>query len=427
MVDTRISEGYGIDAGTNTGRGLASELAGMTDESAQSSFGCSQEQIFSPIQIKKNAVNVSDELPAIRKITLTPGEKGNFGSRTSTPGEGGVVPYAEDLDPYFFGKFGEDDTAVVEKGDFALAIMKSDDEEDLAVARNNNVSEVRTMGLRGPLLMSGWGYDISDRPVPKVPPPPEEIPNPDYDAITNPNVSPTIPNPNYPPAKIPNPNFNNSEPPSASNPEEIDNPARDGDSFAFSKELGQDRSKWKTGPVHLMWDEDRQVWAGGLPMLMGVAIEDITAPEDPANPTEFKIEVLRYDKRDADGESEFTSQLKEVVVLKNRDPSVEQELITKNRKNPTENPLDPTADPPGKHSWPDNPSLVWVMAVKMNYEWVPFYVGCPDECQSPQHCADMYGDDPFYVNVYGEAVVSNPAHWVCEDGKCKFVRPVSGT
>ena len=87
---------------------------------------------------------------------------------------------------------------------------------------------MRTVGLKGPLLLSSWGYDMGGKPVP---------------------------------AK-----------------------SKEGDdSFRFKPFFAAQRSTWKTGPVHLLWDEERQVWTGGLPMLMGVATSDIEAPEDHAS------------------------------------------------------------------------------------------------------------------------------------------------
>ena len=331
MTETRPSQGYVIDAGTATGLGMASELAGMTDEAKTGSFGASDEQIFSPIQIKKNAQNANSNLPSMRQININSFELGNFASRSFTPGNGGVVPYAEDLDPYFFDKFGNNDTSIIEKSDFVFVVNESNDEPDLAVARNSDIFEVRTMGMRGPMLMSGWGYDVGDKPVPSL--------------------------------------------------------AQTGDnSFKFAAELGNDRTKWKSGPVHLMWDDERKVWTGGLPMLMGVAISDITAPPDPRSPTIFQMEVLR-----ADGSGPFVTlpNAPERVELSNYDPSIEQKLILADR------------DPDGTHDWVTNPSLVWVLAVKMNYTWIPFYVGCPPECVTNEHC----------VNIYGPG-------FECEEGDC---------
>ena len=77
-----------------------------------------------------------------------------------------------------------------------------------------------------------------------------------------------------------------------------------------------------------------------------------------------------------------------------------------------------TKDREGDHDWEENPSLVWVLAIKMNYTWIPFYVGCPDECKEPSHCVALYKDDPVYAGQPGAAEAKN---WECENGECVFV------
>lgn len=346
---TKATNGSLVDVGSNSAIGAAIQQAHQNEEQMRGHFGCSQEQILSPIQIKRSLSEASEDLPAIREITINESEKGNYASRTaSTAGMGGVVPYAEDLDPYFFNRFNGDDDSIVEDTYFNHCAMESDQPRDLKFNRNDNITEVRTLGLRGPMLMSGWGYDIGGKPVP---------------------------------AK-----------------------STEGDeSFEFADEMANDLTKWKSGPVDLMWDEERQVWAGGLPMLMGVATTDIEAPEDPTTPTQFTIEVLR--KGDDGAEPPFITLPggdPETVELHNFDPSLSQKMITKNRE--------------GDHDWEENPSLVWVLAIKMNYKWIPFYVGCPDECKAPEDCVALYQDDPAYAGQ-GADDVSN---WECEDGDCVF-------
>ena len=63
----------------------------------------------------------------------------------------------------------------------------------------------RTLGLRGPLVVVGWGYDTNDKPVPADP----------------------------------------------------------ADSNAFLKNHRKRQDKWKAGPVDLRWDDERKVWAAG--------------------------------------------------------------------------------------------------------------------------------------------------------------------
>jgi hypothetical protein len=63
----------------------------------------------------------------------------------------------------------------------------------------------RTLGLRGPLVVVGWGYDTNDKPVPADP----------------------------------------------------------ANSNAFLKNHRKRQDKWKAGPVDLRWDDERKVWAAG--------------------------------------------------------------------------------------------------------------------------------------------------------------------
>ena len=377
----RPRNGLIVETVVNTAQGAATQASSMKSDQFDTTFGCDLAQILSPLQIKKKAKDVKTDLPSMREIGINESEFGNFANRTFEPGEGGVVPYAEDLDPYFFNAWNPDSDHVVDDGDMNSVINKSDDDPDdpdLSVNKNTNINEVRTVGLRGPILVSGWGYDIGGKPVP---------------------------------AK-----------------------KKEGDdSFKFSNKLGFDRAEWKTGPVDLLWDDERQVWAGGLPMLMGVATSDIEAPDDPTKPTTFTMEILRKrgetsttetngngngssdDSSNGNGngngngtgasdESPFQTLpgKPEEVTLSNFDPSLSQKIITKNRE--------------GDHDWEENPSLVWVLAIKMNYTWIPFYVGCPDECKAPEDCVALYKDDPEYAGQGGDEA----KNWECEDGDCVF-------
>ena len=375
-----------VEAAVSTAQGIATQGASMKEEQFNATFGCDLAQIISPIQIKKKAKDVKTDIPSMREIGVNPSEFGNFANRTFEDGEGGVVPYAEDLDPYFFNSWNEDRESILDNSDMNSVINKSEDDPDdpdLAINKNTNINEVRSIGLKGPLLLSAWGYDVGGKPVP---------------------------------AK-----------------------EKEGDdSFRFSTKLAHDRAEWKTGPVDLLWDDERQVWAGGLPMLMGVATSDIEAPEDPTKPKEFTMEVLRkrgessetqtngngngngnggsgYSSNgngngngngtSASNESPFQTLpgKPEEVILSNFDPSLSQKMVTKNRE--------------GEHDWEKNPSLVWVLAIKMNYTWIPFYVGCPPECTEASHCVNLYKDDPAYKDRAG---AGDAVNWECEDGECVF-------
>ena len=76
-----------------------------------------------------------------------------------------VNPSAADLDPYFGPKsydgWGKVDYGVTIVDDFATV---SQGGNVMAFEDRNNTSEkskeYRTYGLRGPILLSGWGYDV---------------------------------------------------------------------------------------------------------------------------------------------------------------------------------------------------------------------------------------------------------------------------
>lgn len=116
------------------------------------------------------------------------------------------------------------------------------------------------------------------------------------------------------------------------------------------------RSYWKTGPVHLMWDDQRQVWCGGNQMVCGTLSGKIEAPSDPNNPTSFVVNLLRRDSRQAGSKPGVSVKLiplpyPETIEVVNRDPT-----------------LDYSGDESGK---------VFCICVRINYEWLPIWVSCP--------------------------------------------------
>ena len=126
-----------------------------------------------------------------------------------------------------------------------------------------------------------------------------------------------------------------------------------------------------------MWDNERKVWAGGLQMVCGVLTgSDITAPTDPKTPTSFKVKVLR--KKESEKGKAFADK-EETITCYNYDPSLSQSLVLKN-SNQEEN-------------WDTNPSMVWVMAVRINYEWIPYWVGCPE------------GEEPSAMVIGGDYII----------------------
>ena len=221
-------------------------------------------------------------------------EQGNFG-------DGSVGPTVHELDPYFTTVFGDDGTSFISNCDYNVVI--ADPATDTNLKKNEqraNIEGVRTQALRGPMILSGWGFDVGDMPTPAM----------------------------------------------------LGNP------FMFDPNMVNQRSYWKTGPVHLMWDDQRQVWCGGHQMVCGVLASNITAPNDPEDPTSFEVRIFRRDPRkraELPGISVHLDEtiLGEKIKVVNRDPSLEF----------SGNSLDQKG--------------VFCICVKINYEWLPIWVGCP--------------------------------------------------
>ena len=272
--------------------GAANAIQNLT-QSALSSL----EQFLSVVKIQKGHPPGA-ETPGFRSPDVS-GEVGVFG-------DGAVGPTLHDLDPYFPQKVIDGDTDGTQffvgndyqivanskvtstTGDFNVKKL-----DDLDPGSRAVIDWVQPMNaLRGPIIVSGWGYGMDDLPVPQK-------------------------GPNYP------------------------------DNVTFDQKMPHDRALWKTGPVHLMWDDERQVWQGGYPIVCGVVDGAITAPVDVCNPTEFTVNLFRNTQHLGGKLSDVTA---ETITVQNRDPSLEQ---------------DATAN------------AIFCMAIKLNYEWLPLWVGCP--------------------------------------------------
>lgn len=208
------------------------------------------------------------------------------------------LPTAVDLNPYFPPIDGiyklPEDKAVT---DYSIAGIGSDREnQDLQHPTNKDIDSVQVMSaLRGPVLLSGWGYDLVESPTPHK----------------------------------------------AGAREFLDNTTID-------------RTLWKSGPLHLMWDEEREVWAGGLNFLEGVLKTNITAPTSPDKFTSFTINVRRqqFNRNGATGLLQGWNDESEEITCRNRDPSLK---IT------------------------NKPGKILVIVMRINYEWRPIWVSCPDD------------------------------------------------
>lgn len=157
-----------------------------------------------------------------------------------------------------------------------------------------SISTVGVAHFRGPMIMSGWGSDMADRPVPHV----------------------------------------------------------GGDPFTADPELLNNRGVWKAGPVAMLWDRDRKVWSMGHHMICGVAMQKISAPTTPCSPTYFNIKVFR-DTSESSPPNLSANKLSETATITNRDISLTQDYVE---------------------------DLIFVVAARINYEWLPVWVGCPEQC-----------------------------------------------
>lgn len=125
-----------------------------------------------------------------------------------------VSPTSFDLDPYFF--FQTNDYALTVRGGNTTDLNHSKDP-----LPSGNSRSVQAMVQKGPMYLSGWGYDICGLPVPAD--------------------------------KFP------------------------GKGRSFDMRAANNRGLWKTGPVDLRWDDDRKVWVGGPEVIEGKMLTPLPA------------------------------------------------------------------------------------------------------------------------------------------------------
>lgn len=271
----------------------------------------SQEQMFSITQINKNKFDSSTFYPHFEG-SLDYDTGGLFGAF------GCVGPTNQELDPYFSSIFADDGTTFFREVDYEIVTTEDSAgfAEDLHIDKLQHrdvVQRVRTSTLKAPLILSGWGFDLGDRPVPRA-------------GTSFPEI------------------------------------------FQFDRETAVNREKWKSGPLAVQWDDERKVWAGGPQIVCGIVVKDgpnqgdIKAPKSPCSPTTFVVQLLRKSSDSnfpsPEQPSEITNKLdKETggsdrITVFNRDPSLEQDYME---------------------------NAMFVIAIRLNYEWLPLWVGCPDD------------------------------------------------
>ena len=293
------SAGAAVEPEINRPAVAASPLQSITGPIGNNFAGSamsSWEQLISPISIdkepKSNSITPGFRPPGQGHNDLD--DTGIFGG-TSTQ----IGPTNIDLNPYytsFFDITSTDFEFVVNSDTNSTHEGGETDDLNLQKATIDIESVRSNNALRGPMLMCGWGYDIASMPAPA-----------------------------------------------------------DSSGQLFLENMTVNRANWKTGPVDLMWDDERQVWCGGLMMVEGILLEDLSKASSVTSPSYAKVRLHRSvnglwtsmssrKKLDGDGSDE------ETIILTNRDTSLEARASAN----------------------------TFILAVRINYEWRPLVVTCTD-------------------------------------------------
>ena len=229
-------------------------------------------------------------------------------------------PTSFDLDPYFY--FSKNDYGLVAKDG-------KSNSKNINVKKDNIKDHVRTMGLKGPMYYSGWGYDARGLPVPN-----------DGNAIVQTGVN------------------SKGQPVYGTDPR---------GAYKFHSKTPVERKLWKTGPVDLRWHDKKKTWVGGQEMLEGYLLDDLDSPESISEVTSARMSVFRiavpggalvadsmlispasglYNQNGVQTGVVPAKYGPEYITISNRDPSLSAS------------------------------SGSYCMAVDINYEWRPIYIGC---------------------------------------------------
>ena len=260
------------------------------------------EQIYTPIIIRREG---EDQNSGLATFQVQQGDGASSGAFAG----GHCGPTRKELDPYFSSLPTGNSEDFMKECDYWHVRNYADGNngQDLN-PRKVDRSAITSVGVahhRAPMILSGWGTDLGDRPVPHT----------------------------------------------------------GGDVFTADPELLNNRGIWKAGPVDFKWDRDRKVWSMGHHMICGVATGAITAPTQPCSPTFFDIKIFR-DQSEQSPPDLTANKLGETATITNRDPSLEQEYVE---------------------------DLIFVVAARINYEWVPVWVGCPEPCggENQEECPSV--------------------------------------
>ena len=303
---------------TSFGMSTAQAAGGTVTTHYANAAGQSMEQVWNPIQIVK-AKSSQAPTPGFQNV-VGGGDQGTFGRASF------VGPTVIELDPYFSNILdGQDGTDFFANCDYKMMVHEdgSGTTIDLNIQKienKRNVQKVRDNAHRAPLILSCWGFDLGDRPCPRM-------------GASFPNI------------------------------------------FKFDDEVPYNRTTWKTGPLAVQWDDERQVWAGGPHIVCGIALSEVTAPSTPCDPTYFTVQLFRkttddfvgggfgpslpssdittmLDNHSIENEDGTTTDFSDRITVANRDPSLSQAYVK---------------------------NAMFVIAIRLNYEWLPLWVGCPED------------------------------------------------
>ena len=134
------------------------ESANRASVNGQNMCVNSQEQVYSPIQIRKNG---NADRPGFELPRPTVGT-GPFGGQDGANHVGATVT---ELSPYFAKVFNGDGSYWFNNVDFHLMgnnglTPRGDQDLNIDKLNRNTVSAIQVNAFRGPLMLSGFGFDI---------------------------------------------------------------------------------------------------------------------------------------------------------------------------------------------------------------------------------------------------------------------------
>lgn len=343
-----------------TSMSKADDAAASTARNYNQSAGCSMEQIFSPINIPRTR-DAGSPTPGFMPIAPSFEELGRF--------SGYINPTSNELDPYFPKIFGDDGGTFFENCDYIQVVSEPSD--DMNLRKNSyrkRVTSVRTQGLRTPLILSGWGFDVNNKPVPPF----------GADTLANQNK--------------------------------------------FNPALIDDRAYWKTGPLDVRWDDYRQVWTTRHEIAYGWLSDDLTAfGVQEGLITEFPYGT--YSTRDL--MARYTSSTSFVVKVADFQYAANDQT-SDSVPNWTYTGQKITVQNLGHLTYPFviHPFNVPIICIKLGYQWVPLWfplggaVICNGEFDDRwdkdhsksvvvKQISGLYHDFRFTPENYGSILVDN--------------------